>query len=126
VVVTIALILALGYIFVPRILRARKRSAATSTLATLRMIDAACDKWAIENGQSPGSVPTGAGLAAYVKPGSKLYTDLKRGSVFDVIGDSSALPEHSASALPDPKFTIDAVPTESWGSYYSTDRSDTH
>jgi len=33
-------------------------SKSTSTLQTLRILDAACEKWSIENGRSPGTAPT--------------------------------------------------------------------
>ena len=76
IMIVVAIIALLAAIAVPSFLRARKRSQATATLETCRMIDAAKDQYAIENGKSAGLVPTGSDLAVYIKKGTKLYNDL--------------------------------------------------
>jgi prepilin-type N-terminal cleavage/methylation domain-containing protein len=76
IMIVVAIIALLAAIAVPSFLRARKRSQATATLETCRMIDAAKDQYAIENGKSSGITPAGADLAVYVKKGTKLYNDL--------------------------------------------------
>src|SRR5437868_8595156 len=80
IMIVVAIIALLAAIAVPSALRARKRGQATSTLQTLRILDAACDQWAIDNGKAPGATVSGAQLQAYVKSGTKLYNDLTGGS----------------------------------------------
>src|SRR5580704_15388763 len=93
IMIVVAIIALLAAIAVPSALRARKRSQATSTLETLRILDAACDQWAIDNGQSPGAAPSTQQLAAYVKTGTKLYTDLQNSSdATDALSNTLTLP----------------------------------
>src|SRR5215213_5780370 len=88
IMIVVAIIALLAAIAVPSFLRARKRSQATSTLETCRMIDAAKDQYAIENGKSTGMTPAGTDLAAYIKKGTKLYGDLtgSGGKGIDALG----------------------------------------
>ncbi len=74
--IVVAIIALLAAIAIPSAIRARKRSQATTTLATVRLIDAAKEQYAIENGLTNGATVAPAQLAKYVKKGSKLYTDL--------------------------------------------------
>jgi len=124
IMIVVAIIALLAAIAVPSALRARKRSQATSTLQTLRILDAACDQWAIENGKSPASTPTAVNLAAYVKTGTKLYTDLTTGSsvATDSLGNTIALPV--VDTPPSVGATTygalsDVAPSAFWGAYYS-------
>jgi prepilin-type N-terminal cleavage/methylation domain-containing protein len=122
IMIVVAIIALLAAIAVPSALRARKRSQATSTLETLRILDAACDQWAIEYGQSPGATPSNTQLQAYTKTGSKLYTDLSGGSATDALGNTIGLP--SVDVAPDvPLLTFqalsDVAPSTFWGAYYS-------
>ena len=80
IMIVVAIIALLAAIAVPSFLRARKRSQATATLETCRMIDAAKDQYAIENAKSPGITPAATDLAPYVKTGTKLYNDLTGGT----------------------------------------------
>src|SRR3954462_3164886 len=80
IMIVVAIIALLAAIAVPSFLRARKRSQATATLQTLRMIDGAKDQYAIENSKSPTMTPAPLDLAPYVKSGSKLYTLLIAGT----------------------------------------------
>src|SRR3954471_15864614 len=80
IMIVVAIIALLAAIAVPSFLRARKRSQATATLETLRMIDGAKDQYAIENAKGPSVTPGPKDLAPYVKPGSKLYTTLDGGN----------------------------------------------
>jgi type II secretory pathway pseudopilin PulG len=84
--IVVAIIALLAAIAVPSFLRARKRSQATATLETLRMLDAAKDQYAIENGKTQTTTPLPADLVAYVKTGTKLYTDLVAGNAKDNLG----------------------------------------
>src|SRR5580692_8631966 len=84
IMIVVAIIALLAAIAVPSALRARKRSQATSTLETMRLLDGANDQWAIETGQSAGSTASsGKILAVYVKTGTSLYTQLNAGAVLD-------------------------------------------
>jgi prepilin-type N-terminal cleavage/methylation domain-containing protein len=80
IMIVVAIIALLAAIAVPSFLRARKRSQGTATLETCRMIDAAKDQYAIENGKSAGITPSGTDLCVYVKKGTKLYNDLWAGT----------------------------------------------
>src|SRR3982750_1563222 len=80
IMIVVAIIALLAAIAVPSFLRARKRSQATATLETLRMIDGAKDQYAIENNKSNTTTPGPKDLAPYVKPGSKLYVTLDGGT----------------------------------------------
>jgi prepilin-type N-terminal cleavage/methylation domain-containing protein len=92
IMIVVAIIALLASIAVPSFLRARKRSQATSTLETCRMVDAAKDQYAIENGKSPGVTPSAADLAPYVKNGTKLYNDLNVNSkAIDNLGNTIAI-----------------------------------
>ena len=85
IMIVVAIIALLAAIAVPSFLRARKRSQATATLETCRIIDGAKDQYAIEN--SKGIVtPVGTDLAPYVKTGSKLYTQLLANAPTDALG----------------------------------------
>ena len=85
IMIVVAIIALLAAIAVPSFLRARKRSQATSTLETLRMIDGAKDQYAIENGKGASVTPTQPELAPYVKTGTKLYTQLLAGNASDAL-----------------------------------------
>ena len=123
IMIVVAIIALLASIAVPSALRARKRSQATSTLETLRLLDAACDQWAIENGQSPGSAPGASVLAGYVKVNSKLYTDLKTNSnATDALGNTIALPVvDTVPVVPATTFGAlsDVAPSAFWVPFYS-------
>ncbi len=122
IMIVVAIIALLAAIAVPSALRARKRSQATSTLETLRILDSACDQWAIEYGQSPGAAPSNLQLQAYTKTGTKLYTDLAGNSASDSLGNAIALPVVDvAPQVPAATFTAlsDVAPSEFWGAYYS-------
>jgi type II secretory pathway pseudopilin PulG len=92
--IVVAIIALLAAIAVPSALRARKRSQATTSLETLRILDAATDQWAIEYGKSPGSTPSTTDLMKYVKTSSNVYNQLSSGAtkVVDALGNSIALP----------------------------------
>jgi len=60
-------------IAVPNFIRARLRSQATAVKQDLRMVDAACEQWAIENNKKSGDQPTTDDIKPYLKAGSSLY-----------------------------------------------------
>src|ERR1700733_2373457 len=93
IMIVVAIIALLAAIAVPSALRARKRSQATSTLETLRLLDGANDQWAIETGQSAGSLASaGTVLAVYTKTGTALYTELNGTGAVGAIGGAIAIP----------------------------------
>jgi prepilin-type N-terminal cleavage/methylation domain-containing protein len=55
IMIVVAIIALLAAIAVPGFLRARKRSQASKILNDLRMIDAACDQYAIETNRTTGT-----------------------------------------------------------------------
>lgn len=91
IMIVVAIIALLAAIAVPSFLRARKRSQATASLESLRMIDAAKDQYAIENGKNGTTTPTGPDLAVYVKRGTKLYNDLVANAPVDALNASISI-----------------------------------
>ena len=71
--IVVAIIALLAAIAVPGFLRARKRSQATRILNDLRMIDSACDQYAIETNRASGAQVAVADWTNYVKKNSVLY-----------------------------------------------------
>jgi prepilin-type N-terminal cleavage/methylation domain-containing protein len=73
IMIVVAIIALLAAIAVPGFLRARKRSQASRILNDLRMIDSACDQYAIETSRTSGAVVAVADWTNYVKKGTQLY-----------------------------------------------------
>jgi len=73
IMIVVAIIALLAAIAVPGFLRARKRSQASRILNDLRMIDSACDQYAIETNRKTGDVVAVADWTNYLKKGSLLY-----------------------------------------------------
>ena len=71
--IVVAIIALLAAIAVPGFLRARKRSQASRILNDLRMIDSACDQYAIETNRATGFQVLVTDWTNYVKKGSLLY-----------------------------------------------------
>jgi prepilin-type N-terminal cleavage/methylation domain-containing protein len=73
IMIVVAIIALLAAIAVPGFLRARKRSQASRILNDLRMIDSACDQYAIETNRKTGDTVGITDWTNYVKKGSILY-----------------------------------------------------
>ena len=73
IMIVVAIIALLAAIAVPGFLRARKRSQASRILNDLRMIDAACDQYAIETNRTTGATVNVPDWTNYLKKGSQLY-----------------------------------------------------
>ena len=73
IMIVVAIIALLAAIAVPGFLRARKRSQASRILNDLRMIDAACDQYAIETNRSTGNAVAVTDWTNYLKKGTSLY-----------------------------------------------------
>ena len=94
IMIVVAIIAMLAAIAVPNFLRARKRSQATRVLEDLRIIDSACDQYAIENNLTTGAAVPWAAVQLYLKTGSVLYGS----GGFDLFGNSYG------------SFTVDSLP----------------
>src|SRR6266849_7264379 len=77
IMIVVAIIALLAAIAVPGFLRARKRSQASRILNDLRMIDSACDQYAIETNRKTGDVVGVVDWTNYLKKGSLLYNNGK-------------------------------------------------
>jgi prepilin-type N-terminal cleavage/methylation domain-containing protein len=73
IMIVVAIIALLAAIAVPGFLRARKRAQATKILNDLRLIDSACDQYAIETNKASGAVVAVTDWTNYVKKGGILY-----------------------------------------------------
>ncbi len=73
IMIVVAIIALLAAIAVPGFLRARKRSQASRILNDLRMIDSACDQYAIETARKTGDVVGVTDWTNYLKKNSLLY-----------------------------------------------------
>jgi prepilin-type N-terminal cleavage/methylation domain-containing protein len=124
IMIVVAIIALLAAIAVPSALRARKRSQATSTLETLRVLDAAADQYAIEYGQSTGAFIPAWGLMTYIKADTTIYNQLKTANkANDALGNAIAfqqvdvppmVPISTQNAL------SDVADSNFWGSYYNS------
>ena len=83
IMIVVAIIALLAAIAVPGFLRARKRSQASRILNDLRMIDAACDQYAIETNRTTGNTVGVSDWTNYLKKNTSLYNTGK-----DILGNS--------------------------------------
>jgi len=93
IMIVVAIIALLASIAVPNFLRARKRAQGTRILEDLRLLDSACDQYAMETNKISGMHPVFGDLKNYIKTGSQLYL-----SGADLFGNTYG------------PFTIDSVP----------------
>jgi prepilin-type N-terminal cleavage/methylation domain-containing protein len=117
IMVVVAIIALLASIAVPNFLRARKRSQATRLLEDLRIIDSACDQYAIETNKSSGNTVQWADIQNYLKKGSVLYNSGGN----DLFGQ--AYTGFSVDNLPKLRSTTfaklsDVAPSDFWSPYY--------
>lgn len=83
IMIVVAIIALLASIAVPGFLRARKRSQASRIINDLRLIDNACDMYAIENNKSTGNPVNIGDWTKYMKAGTNLYLTGK-----DILGNT--------------------------------------
>ncbi len=101
----------------PNFLRARKRSQATRILEDLRIIDSACDQYAIESNKSSGATVQWADIQNYLKKGSVLYNSGGN----DLFGNAYAgfsvdnLPKLSSASF---SKLSDVAPSDFWSPFY--------
>jgi prepilin-type N-terminal cleavage/methylation domain-containing protein len=73
IMIVVAIIALLAAIAVPGFLRARKRAQASRILNDLRMIDSACDQYAVETARTTGATIGVTDWTNYVKKNALLY-----------------------------------------------------
>ena len=105
IMIVVAIIALLASIAVPGFLRARKRSQASRIINDLRLIDGACDMYAIENNKSSGNTVNIADWTKYLKTGTNLFVtgrDILGASYGNQTVDSiPRVPASSKTALSD-------------------------
>jgi prepilin-type N-terminal cleavage/methylation domain-containing protein len=120
IMIVVGIIALLAAIAVPNFLRARKRSQATRCLEDLRIIDSACDEYAIENNKTTGNAVAWTDVQVYVKKGSVIYNS----SGFDLFGNAyNGNATFSVDSIPKLNSTTfsklsDVAPTSFWSPYY--------
>ena len=116
IMIVVAIIALLAAIAVPNFLRSRKRSQATQVLEDLRIIDSACDQYAIETNKTSGFAPAWSDLQSYMKTGTRLYSSGQT----DILGNSFVLPTvDTTPKVPAATFTAlsDVAPAAFWSPY---------
>jgi prepilin-type N-terminal cleavage/methylation domain-containing protein len=117
IMIVVAIIALLAAIAVPNFLRARKRSQATRILEDLRILDSACDQYAIETNKSTGDTVGWTDIQKYLKTGSVLYNS--GGS--DMLGNPYTgfsvdnLPKLSSTTF---SKLSDVAPSDFWSPFY--------
>jgi prepilin-type N-terminal cleavage/methylation domain-containing protein len=105
IMIVVAIIALLAAIAVPGFLRARKRSQASRVLNDLRLIDNACDMYAIENNKKSGDTVNVSDWTNYLKKGTNLYVTGKDilGNTYgpQLVDDIPAVPTATKTALSD-------------------------
>src|SRR5437667_4513511 len=115
IMIVVAIIALLAAIAVPGFLRARKRSQASRILNDLRMIDSACDQYAIETNKTTGSPVGVTDWTNYLKKGSILYNSGK-----DILGNTyGAQTVDTIPQVPAASYTAlsDVASTGFWSPY---------
>lgn len=105
IMIVVAIIATLAAIAVPGFLRARKRSQASRVLNDLRLIDNACDMYAIETNKKTNDPINVADWTNYLKKGSNLYVSGKDilGNAYgpQTVDDIPSVPAATKTALSD-------------------------
>ena len=120
VMIVVGIIALLAAVAVPNYLRARKRSQATQCLEALRIIDSACDQYAIENNKVTGNTVAWTDVQNYLKTGSLIYNS----QGFDIFGNAyNGNATFSVDTVPKLNSTTfsklsDVAPTTFWSPYY--------
>ena len=120
IMIVVGIIALLAAIAVPNFLRARKRAQGSRCLEDLRIIDSACDQYAIENNKVTGNSVAWADAQNYMKTGSVLYNS----QGFDMFGNYyNGTGIFSVDSVPKLSSTTysklsDVCPTTFWSPYY--------
>lgn len=84
--IVVAIIGLLAAIAVPNMIRARKRTQATQTLAEVKLIEGAKTQYSFENRQDGSFIPKVSDLRPYLQPGSRLYNNSQLSNFRDIFG----------------------------------------
>ena len=120
IMIVVGIIALLAAIAVPNFLRARKRSQATRLLEDLRIINAGCDLYAIDNNKVTGNTVAWSDVQNYLKTGSVLYNS----GGFDLFGNAyNGNATFSVDSIPKLNSTTfsklsDVAPVSFWSPYY--------
>lgn len=105
IMIVVAIIALLAAIAVPGFLRARKRSQASRVLNDLRLIDNACDMYAIETNKKTNDPINVSDWTNYLKKGTNLYLTGKDilGNTYGVqtVDDIPSVPTATKTSLSD-------------------------
>ena len=120
IMIVVAIIALLASIAVPNFLRARKRSQATRILEDLRLLDEACDQYAIENNKVTGNTVGWSDVQNYLKTGSFLYNSQGFDMFGNAYGSNATFSVDSIPKLNSTTFSklSDVAPTTFWSPYY--------
>ena len=124
IMIVVAIIALLAAIAVPGFLRSRKRSQATAILNDARVIDGACDQYAIENNMIGSTTITTSLLKGFFKPNSRLYIQAgNTTSLTDILGNPYTITTFDAgvkvNSNTESNFSdVITVGTSLWGAYY--------
>jgi prepilin-type N-terminal cleavage/methylation domain-containing protein len=116
IMIVVAIIALLASIAVPGFLRARKRSQASRVINDLRLIDNACDMYAIENNKATGNLVLVTDWTKYMKAGTNLYLTGK-----DILGNAygnqavDSIPKVTTSTY---NALSDVAPDPFWSPYH--------
>lgn len=116
IMIVVAIIALLASIAVPGFLRARKRSQASRIINDLRLIDNACDMYAIEYNKSTGNTVLVRDWTRYLKAGSNLFVTGK-----DILGNAygdqtvDSIPKVTTSSF---NSLSDVAPASFWSPYH--------
>ena len=100
IMIVVAIIALLAAIAVPGFLRARKRAQASRCLNDLRLIDSACDQYAIETNKATGATVNVSDWTNYLKKNTVLWSTGK-----DLFGNT-----YGAQTVD----TLPLVPASTW------------
>ena len=120
IMIVVGIIALLAAIAVPNFLRARKRAQGTRCLEDLRIIDSACDQYAIENNKVTGNSVAWTDVQTYLKTGSVLYNSQGFDMFGNAYGVNAAFSVDSIPKLSSSTFSklSDVCPTTFWSPYY--------
>jgi prepilin-type N-terminal cleavage/methylation domain-containing protein len=120
IMIVVAIIALLAAIAVPNFLRARKRSQATRCLEDLRVIDSACDQYAIENNKTTGNSVNWSDVQSYLKTGSVLYNSNGTDLFGNFYGSSGVFSVDNIPKLSSTTYgkLSDVAPLAFWSPYY--------
>ena len=116
IMIVVAIIALLATLALPSLLRARKRSQASTVIEELRLIDAAVDQYAIEYNKAKGNDVPWDAVKMYLKEGSVLYNSGGK----DKLGNAFAAQKVDIlPVVPDATFTAlsDVAPREFWSPF---------